>query len=332
MYGYQEQASGGTESLLFLIGEIYDAAGDSIRWPAVLDRAAEAVNCERVAVSARTPNARPSDFCGQAQIAPRDLILYMEQDAHPNVLPEQLRPLSSADPACPRQLDLNEAIVFKTLIAHLRRASRMHEQHEHARLHANDLKSVLDSLDRGVFGLDRKGLVVLANRQAELIAKKGDGLKLIRGCLTATSCSENRELQLRILKGVGTEMKGDGSRSASLSLSRCSDDLPLQLVLTPFQSDLPANHGRLAALVFVSDPAQKPLSRSVLLRQIYRLSPAECRVADMMLQGLTLREAASRMRITLGTARCQLKQVLAKTGTCRQTELMRMMLSLPAAA
>jgi DNA-binding CsgD family transcriptional regulator len=256
----------------------------------------------------------------------------MEQDVPPNVLPEQLHPLPSAGPTCPRQLDLNEAIVFKTLIPHLKRASRMHEQYEHARLNANDLKSVLDSLDRAVFGLDRDGLVVLANRQAELIAKKGDGLKLIQGRLSATSPFENKELQLRILRSVGAGMEGDGSRSASLNLSRCSGDLSLQLVLTPFQSDLPDNHCRLAAMVFVSDPAQKPLSRSVLLRQIYRLSPAECRVADMMLQGLTLREAADRMKITLGTARCQLKQVLAKTGTCRQTELMRLMLSLPAAA
>jgi DNA-binding CsgD family transcriptional regulator len=35
------------------------------------------------------------------------------------------------------------------------------------------------------------------------------------------------------------------------------------------------------------------------------------------------------MRITLATARFQLKRVLAKTGTHRQSELMRLMLSLP---
>jgi DNA-binding CsgD family transcriptional regulator len=65
------------------------------------------------------------------------------------------------------------------------------------------------------------------------------------------------------------------------------------------------------------------------MRQLYGLTPAEARVANLLLEGLEVREAAERLGITLETARFHLKRVLAKTGTRRQTELLRLMLSLP---
>jgi DNA-binding CsgD family transcriptional regulator len=66
-----------------------------------------------------------------------------------------------------------------------------------------------------------------------------------------------------------------------------------------------------------------------VLRALYRLTPTESRLADLLLEGFDVREIADRMRITLETGRFHLKRVLAKTGTRRQVELIRLMLSLP---
>jgi DNA-binding CsgD family transcriptional regulator len=44
-----------------------------------------------------------------------------------------------------------------------------------------------------------------------------------------------------------------------------------------------------------------------------------------------MQEVANGLSLTLETARFHTKRVLAKTGTRRQTELMRLMLSLPQA-
>ena len=65
------------------------------------------------------------------------------------------------------------------------------------------------------------------------------------------------------------------------------------------------------------------------MRHLYALTPTESRLADLLLGGLEVRDIAHRLTITLGTARFHLKRVLVKTGTRRQTELMRLMLSLP---
>jgi DNA-binding CsgD family transcriptional regulator len=47
------------------------------------------------------------------------------------------------------------------------------------------------------------------------------------------------------------------------------------------------------------------------------------------LEGLDVAAAAGRMRVALGTARFMLKSVFHKTGTHRQSELMRFLLGLP---
>ena len=83
------------------------------------------------------------------------------------------------------------------------------------------------------------------------------------------------------------------------------------------------------ALVFASDPLASPKSRAAFMRMLYRLTPVESRLADLLLEGLEVRRIADRLGITIQTARFHLKRVLAKTGTRRQTELMRLMLSLP---
>ena len=68
---------------------------------------------------------------------------------------------------------------------------------------------------------------------------------------------------------------------------------------------------------------------SVRMNQGRELTPAEARVVDQLLQGREMQEVANGLGITLETARFHTKRVLSKTGTRRQTELMRLVLSLP---
>jgi DNA-binding CsgD family transcriptional regulator len=83
------------------------------------------------------------------------------------------------------------------------------------------------------------------------------------------------------------------------------------------------------ALVFVTDTRQPARSRSAVMQQLYRLTPSEARVADRLLDGLDVRETADHLGITSETCRFHLKRIFAKTGTRRQAELIRLMLSLP---
>jgi DNA-binding CsgD family transcriptional regulator len=53
----------------------------------------------------------------------------------------------------------------------------------------------------------------------------------------------------------------------------------------------------------------------------FGLTPSEARVALHLVTGETLRSAATELHISYETARTQLKRIFSKTGTCRQAEL-----------
>jgi len=104
----------------------------------------------------------------------------------------------------------------------------------------------------------------------------------------------------------------------------------LRLSVTPVRISLPVYAGQLAALVYVSDPAAAPLSKAESLRTLYGLTATEARVADLLGAGLEVKEVGGRVGMTFETTRFHVKRILAKTGTKRQAELMRLMASIPA--
>ena len=112
-------------------------------------------------------------------------------------------------------------------------------------------------------------------------------------------------------------------------ISRVRTQCALQVTVLPVPEQKEFAGSESFALILVSDPSSLSRPRTALMQQLFGLTPAESRLTDLLLNGLEVREAAERLLITLETARFHLKRVLTKTGTHRQTELMRLMLSLP---
>jgi DNA-binding CsgD family transcriptional regulator len=70
-----------------------------------------------------------------------------------------------------------------------------------------------------------------------------------------------------------------------------------------------------------------------LLRFHFGLTQAEARLALHLVAGETLRSAEAKLGITYETARTHLKNIFSKTGTCRQAELLVVIVTaLPACA
>src|SRR5262249_15758803 len=63
------------------------------------------------------------------------------------------------------------------------------------------------------------------------------------------------------------------------------------------------------------------------LRAHFRLTPAEARLALHLVTGETLRSAAAKLSISYQMARTHLKKIFNKTGTCRQTHLVVVILT-----
>lgn len=222
-----------------------------------------------------------------------------------------------------------EGLVYETLMPHLQRALMLYVNFAQARSNVQGLESALDSLGHAVFGLDRRGRVILSNRQAEAMAQAATAIRLEKGKLVSAFPEQNHRFQKCLSDAVAVGAGMGVAPGNSLLLGGKSRKSPLRITAIPFMSSLSGSSVQLAALVFVSDPSKNPQPRGAILTSLYALTPMEARVADLLLTGLEVRDVANSLSISVETARFHTKRVLTKTGTRRQTELMRLMLSLP---
>ncbi len=77
-------------------------------------------------------------------------------------------------------------------------------------------------------------------------------------------------------------------------------------------------------LLYVLDPTHGLAVQLTLVARMFGLTVAETRVLGALVDGLTPAECAARLAVGLPTVRSHLAQLLAKTGTRRQSELTRL--------
>lgn len=87
-------------------------------------------------------------------------------------------------------------------------------------------------------------------------------------------------------------------------------------------------HGsRAAAVVFLSQEGAGPPDLRTLVTTLYRLTPAEFELVQALCDGLTPEAFAEQRAVGIATIRTQLRSVFDKTGTRRQTDLLRLIFS-----
>jgi DNA-binding CsgD family transcriptional regulator len=84
------------------------------------------------------------------------------------------------------------------------------------------------------------------------------------------------------------------------------------------------------AVIFVSDPETRIEPIEAVARQTYGLTEAEARVATAFASTDSLDQAAETLRLSRETIRWHLRQLYRKTGTHRQSALLRRLASGPA--
>lgn len=235
--------------------------------------------------------------------------------------------ISCQRPKAKGPFDDREGLVYQTLLPHLQRALRLHFQFSQMEARALGLETALDAFGHAVLGLNGEGRVVLANSRAETMAHYGDGIKLVNGRPATAFPDQNQRLQALISDAVAGE--GGFASGGSMLVERESGKKPLRVTVSPFRGTLPGGRIRVAVLIFVGVPETNVTTRAAAMRALYGLTPAEARIADLLVEGLEIRETAIRLGTTVETARFHVKRVLAKTGCRRQSELIRLMLSIP---
>jgi DNA-binding CsgD family transcriptional regulator len=218
-----------------------------------------------------------------------------------------------------------ELTLLRTLMPHLQCAMRVHGRVaalEDRLLAAND---ALDRLPWGVMVVHSDSKVTWMNRCAEAIVLRRDGLLVCSGRLQAASNEESKRLRTTVAAAVQTS-DGGLSPGTVLAISRPSGLRPLSLLIAPLPPRSPSTFGGPAAVVFLSDPEEKPEPSGDVLQRLFGLTRTEARLAVALLQGKTVEEYADEFSVSLNTARTHLKRIFMKTGAARQSELMRLLL------
>jgi DNA-binding CsgD family transcriptional regulator len=101
----------------------------------------------------------------------------------------------------------------------------------------------------------------------------------------------------------------------------------LRLIVIPLppQVNVLNRDYRPLALLVVQRDEREMSSAEYLLRNTYRLTLAEARVATYLLSGMTPSQAAQKLRVSIPTVRSQISVVLKKTGATRQSDLVRLL-------
>ena len=167
-----------------------------------------------------------------------------------------------------------------------------------------------------------------ANKAGQDILDAADGLSQRRDGLRGDYRDEDAVLQRLIRDAVATGVGAGVSSGGVTKLSRPSLRRPLVAVVSPLRNEIPfLGRQRAAAVVFVRDPERQPEAPVDVLRRLWSLTPAEAKVGHELVIGHNIDEIAQMLGLANDTVRKHVKQILSKTGTRRQSELVALIVS-----
>ena len=190
--------------------------------------------------------------------------------------------------------------------------------------------STLELFDRrglGVIQLDRRARILAANDAARTILRAGDALHDEGGELRAVQHDDDARLQ-ELVAGAVPPFGGPGA-SGSMVLSKADFWSRLVVHVTPVGGhDAAWGTSRIAALVLVTDLADRMCLDADRVGELLGLTPAQSQIACLLAEGRTVREIAVARARTEAAVRLHLKNIFARHGLSRQVDLVELVRSL----
>ena len=228
--------------------------------------------------------------------------------------------------------DFEDEIVkeIETLLPTLEQGLRAGRRVSQVRALERAAMRAIDVMPIGVMMIDQEGAVIEANPSARAVIDAAEGLTVANGGLSV-------ELGGRVVKFRELISRGEAPGTAVppgeltlLPVPRQPGQRPLTLLLMPLEQTSEPDVRGPAALLFIGDPERSVRFDQTRIARLYGLSRAESRVAALLASGYRLEQVAETLDIAYETVRKHLKQIFGKTGTFRQAELVRMLVTGPA--
>jgi len=223
--------------------------------------------------------------------------------------------------------DAADCTLLGRLVPDLRRVLRLYRHFADVDLSRIATLEALDQVPLGILVLRKDGTLIVANRTAQELASEGGGFSVRNGFLHVTDPASARRLR-RAIEDVAART----GRPHAVTIHG-SDHTPLRLLVACLPGERAGRSLALpwkdAVVVFVNDPHRAQAAPWEQLQHMFGLFPGEAKLLGLLVEGETIGEAAEKLGLTRNSARQYIKSVFAKTGTHRQSELVRKVMDSP---
>lgn len=214
--------------------------------------------------------------------------------------------------------------LLRVLTPHVQRALQIHRRLFVAEERATFASDTLDILPHGVIVLNERGEVIEMNRAAREMAAARDGFALSGRQLTIHAVAAGVLLRHLVADALRTCSGSSFGAGGVLLVPRPSLRKEYQFVVAPLRSSI-EGRPRPGVAILIADLDRSSDLTEKDLQSLYRLTPAEARVAHEIAAGADRKECAKNLSISVETVRSHLKRIFEKTGTSTQRELVALL-------
>ncbi|WP_431205126.1 helix-turn-helix transcriptional regulator [Bradyrhizobium betae] len=210
------------------------------------------------------------------------------------------------------------------IVPHFQRAVSIGRLFDQSRSAQAVLAQVLDNVTAAVFLVGPNGRLVFTNAPGRAMLDEASLLIERNGNLAAVASEAQRALRDALATAENGNIAPDGSGPVSLSKALSGQWFANVLPLTSGDRQRTGALHSAVAAVFVrkTSPASPPSLEA--LAKLYKLTASEIRVIDAVLKVSGVKALAEALGLTQATVKTHLHNVFHKTGTARQSELVKL--------
>lgn len=218
---------------------------------------------------------------------------------------------------------------LREIAPHVRRAVSIADLLDARALRSDMLSAAFDLLTIGIILVDDKARIVHANAVGNRLLDERNAVRRDGDHLSCRDPKTANELALAIQNAASGNTADFPKSGIALPISK-TDGSDMAAWILPLDGGLRNQFAisfAASVAVFLRQLGDMSPFPGELFVKRFGISPAECRVLMMLTQGMTVREAAATLGISEPTAKTHLQKLFQKTGTDRQADLMRLVMS-----
>lgn len=214
-----------------------------------------------------------------------------------------------------RDIEEAEEVFLQAFLPHLRQSLHLSARLRDLTDAADRFRAAADAVDSAMLLCDDDLRIEWCNDAAQAMLGASPQLSIRQGRLWSRSGTAMKALRDLVHRQL------DYQSADGLIVLGQSAEMPLQVRTAGVRRHAHADD---MAVLLLAEPERVRLPSSADLVQLFGLTRAEAQLAAALAAGETVRAIAEQRGTTEGTVRVQLKQVLAKTGAGRQSDLVRL--------